>query len=118
MSAYKIDDEQGFDFSSGNIELAYGPEAIAIDSQVVCLQLLGENPLSVRQGIDYLGRVFNGAGNAIALGAMLRNEILLRVDGAVSVDNFSAEIVGDTIVYTQDINGISQETITANITGV
>ena len=44
MSAYKIDENRGFDFSSGNIEVAYGPEAIAIDSEVVCLQLRGENP--------------------------------------------------------------------------
>ena len=70
------------------------------------------------QGIDYIDRVFAGQGNVLALEAMVRNQILLRVNGALSVDNFSGEIIGDTIVYTLDINGISQETITQSIAGV
>lgn len=108
MSAYRIDENRGFDFSTGNITVARGSEAIAIDSEVACLQLKGENPYSINQGIDYLGRVFLGTANVLPLKSLIRREILTRVAGAQTVDNFNARIDGDTIFYTLTINGVEQ----------
>ena len=85
--------------AGGNLELIAGTEAIATTARQAMQTRRGEMIHDTQGGIPFDDAVWQGAPNIAAFEAASRRR-LLNVPGVVSITEFTAELIEDTLQYT------------------
>ena len=90
---------------NGRLQIAVDVDAVLQTCERVIQAVLGEMIYNTGLGVDYFGTAFSGSPNVLQFEASARRQ-LRRVPDVISVDEFTAEIRNNALVYSATIRTI------------
>lgn len=97
--------------SDGNLVIENGEQAVLNACANVAKASLGEEVLSINNGVPYFQAAWSGAPNIAVFESYLRNAFL-SVDGVVQVVSLSTSIANNTLSYIAQIESVYGTTFT------
>lgn len=87
---------------NGTLQIATGLQAVLQTCERVMKAVLGEMPYAQTRGVNYFTSVYGASPSVISFEASARSQLIL-VTNVVSIDEFTAEIRDNEMIYTATI---------------
>lgn len=98
MRLWRVDSRNDIGTTNGRLNIAVGLDAVIQNCEHAVKAILNEMIYAQDRGINSFQSVWGNSPNLLSFEASVRTA-LVRVENVVSVDNFEARIIGDTVSY-------------------